>query len=264
MNEMDGFCNTFEANCHTRANTLVHWYTGTASVKTYVCNDKVVFSRDRIKSGTNWYSKPHLYTGTLVRKDQAKPFVKMKILDVGCGANKFPGAIGLDYNEKTDADVIHDLGQFPYPFPDNEFDQVVSFHVIEHVPDVMGFVTELYRITKPGGQIRLVTPHYTNPDWASDPTHKNHFNSYSFDTFIPEKRNFKFYTDVNLKPVKRYAGLANLWRSLGIEFLVNLDHKSPGMRFLRQFWEHYLCTVIRGKEMDFEFEVIKDISGQTV
>jgi SAM-dependent methyltransferase len=182
----------------------------------------------------------------------------MKILDVGCGANKYPGAIGLDYNEKTNADVIHDLGKFPYPFPDNEFDLVVSFHVIEHVPDVMGFVTELYRITKPGGKIRFVTPHYTNPDWASDPTHKNHFNSYSFDTFIPEKRNFKFYTDVNLKPVKRYAGLANLWRSLGIEWLVNLDHLRPGMRFIRQFWEHYLCTVIRGKEMDFEFEVLKD------
>lgn len=185
----------------------------------------------------------------------------MKILDVGCGSNKYPGAIGLDYNDKTDADVIHDLGQFPYPFPDNEFDQVVSFHVIEHVPDVMRFVTELYRITKPGGKIRFVTPHYTNPDWASDPTHKNHFNSYSFDTFIPEKRNFKFYTDVNLKPVKRFAGLANLWKSLGIEWLVNLDHRRPGMRFIRQFWEHYLCTVIRGKEMDFEFEVVKDATA---
>ena len=196
--------------------------------------------------------------GLADRRLSAIPSNSMKILDVGCGANKFPGAIGLDYNEKTDADVIHDLGQFPYPFPDNEFDMVVSFHVIEHVPDVMGFVTELFRITKPGGKIRFVTPHYTNPDWASDPTHKNHFNSYSFDTFIPEKRNFKFYTDVNLKPVKRFAGLANLWKSLGIEWLVNLDHRRPGMRFIRQFWEHYLCTIMRGKEMDFEFEVIKD------
>jgi len=201
---------------------------------------------------------PKIVDGLADRRLSAIPSNSMKILDVGCGANKFPGAIGLDYNEKTDADVIHDLGQFPYPFPDSEFDMVVSFHVIEHVPDVMGFVTELFRITKPGGKIRFVTPHYTNPDWASDPTHKNHFNSYSFDTFIPEKRNFKFYTDVNLKPVKRFAGLANLWKSLGIEWLVNLDHRRPGMRFIRQFWEHYLCTIMRGKEMDFEFEVIKD------
>jgi len=46
----------------------------------------------------------------------------MKILDVGCGTNKHPGAIGLDYNPRTGADVIHDLNEVPYPFPDDEFD----------------------------------------------------------------------------------------------------------------------------------------------
>jgi hypothetical protein len=25
----------------------------------------------------------------------------------------------------------------------------------------------------------------------------------------------------------------------------------------RRFWEHYLCFVVRGKVMNFEFEVIK-------
>lgn len=181
-----------------------------------------------------------------------------KILDVGCGANKYEGAIGLDKNPGTAADVIHDLGDLPYPFPDNEFDLVVSNHVVEHVPDVMAFVTELYRITKPGGRIRLVTPHYTNADWATDPTHRNHLNSFSFDTFVPEKRNFEFYTDVNLRPVRRYVSLANLWRALGLEFLVNLDQRFPGMRFSRKFWEYYLSYIFRGKEMQFEFEVIKN------
>lgn len=181
----------------------------------------------------------------------------MKILDVGCGTNKFEGAIGIDKNPRTAADVLHDLGDIPYPFPDNEFDLIVSSHVIEHVPDVMALITELYRISKPGARIRLVTPHYTNPDWASDPTHKNHFNSYSFNTFIPEKREFAFYTEVNLKPVRTVVTLANLWRALGFQFLVNMDNKRPGLRFLRKFWEHYLCNIIRGKELQFEFEVIK-------
>ncbi len=181
----------------------------------------------------------------------------MKILDVGCGVNKYEGSIGLDYNSETDADVIHDLGQFPYPFGDDEFDKIVSFHVIEHVPDVMKLITELYRITKPGGTINFVTPHYSNPDWASDPTHKNHFNSYSFNTFVPEKREFKFYTKVNLKPVKVEVTLLNLWRALGFEFLVNLDNSAPRFRFFRKFWEHYLCNIVRGKELRFEFEVVK-------
>jgi SAM-dependent methyltransferase len=183
---------------------------------------------------------------------------EMKILDVGCGSNKYEGAIGLDNNPRTAADVIHDLGQLPYPFADDEFDLIVSRHVIEHVPDVMAFVTELYRISKPGGRIRLVTPHYTNPDWATDPTHRNHFNSYTLNTFMPERQVFDFYTEVTLKPVRIYVSLLNLWRNLGIEFLVNLDQKSPRFRFTRKFWEHYLSYIFRGKELHFEFEVVKD------
>jgi SAM-dependent methyltransferase len=182
----------------------------------------------------------------------------MKILDVGCGINKYEGSIGLDNNPHTAADVIHDLGQFPYPFSDDEFDLVICRHVIEHVPDAMAFVTELYRITKNGGRIQIVTPHYTNPDWATDLTHRNHLNSYSFNTFIPERKVFDFYTDVHLKPLKTYVSLANLWRALGIEFIVNLDQKSPKFRFTRKFWEFYLSYIFRGKELHFEFEVVKD------
>lgn len=181
-----------------------------------------------------------------------------KILDVGCGANKYEGAIGLDNNPRTDADVIHDLGQFPYPFSCDEFDLVISRHVVEHLPDVVGFVTELYRITRGGGRIRLVTPHYSNADWANDPTHRNHINSYTFNTFIAEKQVFDFYTEVRLRPISVYVSLAGLWRALGIEFIVNLDQKFPSMRFLRKFWEQYLCFMIRGKELHFEFEVLKD------
>ena len=182
----------------------------------------------------------------------------MKILDVGCGTNKYEGAIGLDYNPRTGADVIHDLGKFPYPFEDNEFDLVVSRHVVEHVPDVMGFIEELHRISKPGGRINLVTPHYTSPDWASDPTHRTHLNSYSFISFIPEKQVFEFYTEAQLKPIRVYVTLLNLWRAFGIEFFVNLDQRFESMRFLRKFWEHYLSNIMRGKELEFEFEVLKE------
>ena len=185
------------------------------------------------------------------------PFIPMKILDVGCGANKYEGAIGLDNNPRTAADVIHDLGSVPYPFPDSEFDLIVSRHVVEHVPDVMAFIGELHRITKPGGRIRLVAPHYTNPDWANDLTHRNHLNSYSFNTFLPGRQVFDFYTDIQLKPIRTHVSLLTLWKTLGIEFVVNLDQRAEGLRFLRKFWEHYLSYIFRGKELHFEFEVVK-------
>lgn len=187
----------------------------------------------------------------------------VKILDVGCGTNKYPNAVGIDYNPRTDADVIHDLGRIPYPFSDDEFDLIISRHVIEHVPDVMAFISELHRITKAGGRIKLVTPHYSNPDWPTDPTHRNHFNSYSFNCFMQDRRLFPFYTDVELKPLRTYVSLANLWRALGIEFVVNLDQRWPAFRFTRKFWEFYLNFMLRGKELHFEFEVVKRAPGQT-
>ena len=186
-----------------------------------------------------------------------KVILARKILDVGCGWNKVPGAIGIDSNPRAHADVVHDLGVVPYPFPDNEFDEIVCRHVIEHVPDVMALVTELHRIAKPGARLRIVTPHYTNPDWATDLTHRNHFNSYSFNCFIDERQLFPFYTEVRLKAVRTYVSLANLWRAIGLEFLVNLDQRWPSFRFTRKFWEFYLNGVIRGKELWFDLEVLK-------
>jgi len=183
----------------------------------------------------------------------------MKILDVGCGANKTAGGIGLDNNPRTAADVIHDLGNIPYPFADNEFDMCVSNHVVEHVPDVMAFIGEMHRIAKPGGRIKLLTPHYTNPDWANDPTHRNHINSYTFNTFTPGRQVFDFYIEIQLKPIKCYVSLLSLWKLFGIEFLVNLDQKNYRLRFVRKFWEHYLSYLFRAKELQFEFEVVKDV-----
>jgi SAM-dependent methyltransferase len=181
-----------------------------------------------------------------------------KTLDVGCGLNKYPGAIGMDHNPRTNADVIHNLGDVPYPFSNDEFALIICSHVVEHVPDVMTLMTELYRITKPGGRIKIVVPHYSNPDWATDPTHRNHLNSYSFNCFVEERQLFPFYTEVKLKPIRTYVSLANLWRALGLEFIVNLDQRWPAFRFTRKFWEFYLSTIFRGKELQFEFEVAKD------
>lgn len=185
------------------------------------------------------------------------PAIAKKVLDVGCGWNKIPGAVGIDSNPKAHADIVHDLGVVPYPIGDNEFDEIVCRHVVEHVPDVLALVTELYRISKPGGRIKIVVPHYSNPDWATDPTHRNHLNSYSFNCFVEERQLFPFYTEVKLKPIRTYVSLANLWRALGVEWLVNLDQRWSAMRFTRKFWEFYLCNVIRGKELQFELEVAK-------
>src|SRR4051812_38165212 len=107
----------------------------------------------------------------------------LPVLDVGCGINKYPGAIGLDRNPNTRADVLADLDRFPYPFADNSFREIRAIHVIEHVSDVIRLMEEFHRLLAPGGRARIVTPHYTDYSSFCDPTHRWHLNSFSLRYF---------------------------------------------------------------------------------
>jgi SAM-dependent methyltransferase len=174
-----------------------------------------------------------------------------RTLDVGCGINKYPGSIGIDRNPDSRADVLCDLDHMPYPFPDNSFDQLRAIHVIEHLSDVIRSMEEFHRLVRPGGRVRIETPHYTDFSSFCDPTHRWHLNSFSFRYFGPDNAGFGYYSRCRFREISMRVKLLSFWRWLGFEFLVN--------HFLRyrRFWEHYLCYVVRGKVMEFEFEVIK-------
>ena len=111
----------------------------------------------------------------------------MKTLDLGCGKRKLKGAIGIDISLDCDADVIHNLNKFPYPFSDSEFDYVHADNIIEHLDDVVKVLEELHRITKNGATIKIIVPFFRNLYAFIDPTHKHFFTVRSFDYFDPEK-----------------------------------------------------------------------------
>jgi len=176
---------------------------------------------------------------------------RIRILDVGCGIHKQPGAIGLDRNPASRADVLADLDLFPYPFAANSFDRLTCIHVIEHVNDVIRTMEEFHRLVRPGGSVRIETPHYTDFSSFCDPTHKSHLNSFSFRYFGEDHAGFGYYSAVKFREISVRVRLLAFWRWLGFEFLVNRFPR------YRRFWEHYLCYVVRGKAMAFEFEVLK-------
>jgi SAM-dependent methyltransferase len=171
-----------------------------------------------------------------------------RILDVGCGINPYPGSIGIDINPSTAADVICDLDRFPYPFASAVFDQIRVIHVIEHLTDVIRAMEEFHRLVRPGGRVRIETPHYTDFSSFCDPTHKHHLNSYSFRYFGANDAGFGYYTSAKFREISVRVRLLSFWKWLGFEGLVNAFPR------FRRFWEHYLCYVVRGKSMEFEFE----------
>lgn len=175
----------------------------------------------------------------------------MRTLDVGCGINKVSGAIGIDRNPASCADVLVDVDQVPYPFRDSSFDKLQAVHVIEHVSDVLRTMEEWHRLVRSGGEVFIVTPHYTDFSSFCDPTHKWHLNSYSLRYFGEDHGGFGYYSVARFEEISVRVKLLALWRYMGFELAVNA---SP--RF-RRFWEHYLCYTIRGKVIEWRLRVIK-------
>ncbi len=62
----------------------------------------------------------------------------MLILDIGCGKKKqVAGAVGLDRQRGSDADILCELAHFPWPLRDSCADQIYLSHFIEHQPDTL-------------------------------------------------------------------------------------------------------------------------------
>lgn len=122
-----------------------------------------------------------------------------KLLDIGCGVGDFLHlaehngwqCTGVEPSEeareiarqriKGDLLYSEDLEQLP----DQSFDLITMWHVLEHVDDLKWQVAQLQRLIKPNGRIVIAVPNYRSYDgrfynayWAAYdvPRHLNHFN----------------------------------------------------------------------------------------
>ena len=136
-----------------------------------------------------------------------------KILDIGCGNNKIAGAVGLDIDPATKADVIWDLNRYPYPFDAGSFDEIYGKHIIEHVDDPIALVKEIYRVTKPGGVCFIETPHFSCYVCYSEPQHKRYFSYFMIDEILKKvpfrikKREITFFRTFRLFGIKSLANM---------------------------------------------------------
>lgn len=82
----------------------------------------------------------------------------VKKLHLGCGNNYLDSWINTDFRPNAKRIFLDITKRFT--FSDNTFDYLFTEHVIEHVPYQAGknLIQESFRILKPGGTLRIVTP----------------------------------------------------------------------------------------------------------
>ncbi|MBW3023320.1 class I SAM-dependent methyltransferase [Candidatus Woesearchaeota archaeon] len=157
--------------------------------------------------------------------------VKKSKLNLGCGRDVKPGYINLDFRKTKGVDVVHDLEKIPYPFPDNSFTEVLAYNVVEHVENFIALVKEIYRILKPGGSLKIITPHFSSYGVWSDPTHRRGFAYDTFSYFSGSESNFHklreqehYFKDFRFSKIKRkllFSKGLHVWNYI-VEPLANL------------------------------------------
>jgi SAM-dependent methyltransferase len=175
-----------------------------------------------------------------------RPSREGRVLDLGCGSNKWPGAVGIDVSAATAADVVHDLDVFPYPLEDESFDVVLMQDVIEHIRDVYGLMTELHRVLRPGGRVLLRTPHFSSLLAYGDPTHVHQLSLLAVDGLA--QPGFQHYGAARFRVRSNRVDLWTPFRLLGLERLAN--------RFPR-LYETYFAFRLPAMNIRAELEVVK-------
>jgi SAM-dependent methyltransferase len=175
----------------------------------------------------------------------------MRILHLGCGPSKHPGAVGVDLNPRSAADALCDLNRRGYPFASNSFDLVLCEHVLEHLDDVIAVMEEIHRVARPGARVLVRVPHFSSVYYYSDPTHRHPFALHSFDYFVPGSPVHHFhYSAAEFRVVRAEfpppAGAGPLKRAL--------------FRWLNRFadlYERRLAFLAPRHLLEFELHVIK-------
>jgi 2-polyprenyl-3-methyl-5-hydroxy-6-metoxy-1,4-benzoquinol methylase len=207
-------------------------------------------------TGGNRFPKPvellqdALYSSRARKVEENNGGRKGRVLDIGCGRGLLLKQFkqrgwevqGTELDDKSAAYPRDVLGLpvktgelLEMNFPDEHFDAVVMWHVLEHVPTVSTLMAEVSRILKPGGIFLVGVPNFGSIEarfakagWfhLDVPRHLNHFTktillknlcsagfvAKDFSYFAPEYDSFSFVQSVLNRLGLRHNLLYNFLR----------------------------------------------------
>ena len=168
---------------------------------------------------------------------------KGKLLDIGAGTGDFLAVansdgwqtVGIEPSTKAKEIAIKKGVNFAQDFASlesNSFDIITMWHVLEHVPNLEEYISELKRLIKPSGTIIIAVPNFKSYDakyygefWAAFdvPRHLWHFSKTAIQKLFA-KQNLKLVEVLPMKFDSFYVSL------------LSEKYKNGKMNFLKAFW----------------------------
>lgn len=158
---------------------------------------------------------------------------KGRVIDLGCGSTPFKDHIlgvadeyiGVDWDQtmhdQNNVDVFADLSK-EFPFPAQYADTIISFQVLEHLPEPDLFFSECHRVLRGNGSLFITVPFMWHIHEA--PYDYFRFTRYGLDYLLKKHR----FVDIE---IKENTGFWQMWM---LKFNYYTLRFAPG--FMKIFW----------------------------
>jgi SAM-dependent methyltransferase len=167
------------------------------------------------------------------------------VLELGCGHRKKGGRIGVDKLDLPDVDIVANLEEGLSFLPESSVDEIHCRSLLEHIENFEDLMCEIVRVLKSDGIAYVFVPHFSNPCFYSDYTHKRFFGLYTFYYFSDAEHQLgrkvpAFYTDVKIRILSQRLVFRSSFKFVNpfkklVGWFVNLHS------VLQEYYEENLC-----------------------
>jgi glycosyltransferase involved in cell wall biosynthesis len=149
----------------------------------------------------------------------------MRRLNLGCGFDIRQGYVNFDSRSLPGVDIAAPVDPFypRLPFADEEFDEIMAYHVLEHAANKSAIIEEIWRIASHNAVIKIKLPDRRHSDAFLDPTHLSYWEVDTIDFFLPGHQR-SYYSPAKFGLMRKHTTSREIyWELLAIRhhFITN-------------------------------------------